>query len=364
MLLQETWLNDIVFIDKFKKHISQFSECISANKMDLVEYKRGRRYGGVSICYHSNTKNKVETIPTISKCICAQKISIDGIILLLINVYMPSSDKPDDLNTYANILQEISSICIKSLTPMIIIGGDWNSDPSRKDGRTKLFKEFIIRENLCNALDLDISNVPYTYETNNKNGEKMTSTIDHFLISPALKDLVSEYKTEFLPSNFSDHKPVMLKLNMDVSYLNTFKREFKPCVAWHKCQVTHVDKYKMDLDQRLLTIDPSNEALSCTNYSCPIHRKELQELHDNIIGCIKLSSSNCLPHISDRKNKKERKVVPGWNEHVKEHAKNAKDWNDIWINQGKPRSGDIARMRSITKLRYHYAVNKVNSDNV
>ena len=62
--------------------------------------------------------------------------------------------------------------------------------------------------------------------------------------------------------------------------------------------------------------------------------------------------------------KKEPKVVPGWNEHVKEHAKNAKDWNDIWIQQGKPRSGDIARMRRITKLRYHYAVRYVNSENV
>ena len=364
LLLQETWLNDIEFIRKFKDEISKFSECISANKMDLVDYKRGRRYGGVSICYHSNIKSKVETISTISKCICAQKITIDGVILLLINVYMPSSDKPDDLNTYSSILQEISSICIKSLTPLIIIGGDWNSDPSRNDGRTKLFKEFIMREKLCNALDLDISNVPYTYETKNKNGDIMTSTIDHFLISPALRDLVSEYKTEFIPSNFSDHKPITLKLKMDVSYLNTFKREFKPSVAWHKCQVTHTDKYKMDLDQRLLSINPSNEALSCRNYSCPIHRKEIQELHDNIIGCVKLASSNCLPHTSDRKNKKERKVVPGWNEHVKEHAINAKDWNDIWINQGKPRTGDIARMRSITKLRYHYAVKKVNSDNV
>merc|ERR1711874_391071 len=150
----------------------------------------------------------------------------------------------------------------------------------------------------------------------------------------------------------------------DVSYLNTYKHEFKPSVAWHKCQVTHTDKYKMYLYQKLLAINPSNEALGCRNYSCPIHRKELQELHDNIVGCIKLASSNCLPHISDRKNKNGRKVVPGWNEHVKEHVNNAKDWNDIWINQGKPRSGDIARMRRVTKLRYHYAVTKVKNDNV
>ena len=252
MLLQETWLNEKEFINKFKKHISKNSECISANKMDLTDFKRGRRHCGVSICYKSNIKSKVETIPTISKCICAQLITIDDIILLLINVYMPCSDSAEDLDVYRNILQEISSICIKSLTPLIIIGGDWNADPGRRDadpGRTKLFREFIGRENLCNALDLDISDVPYTFETKNKNGVIMTSTIDHFLISPALKDLVSGYKTEFITSNFSDHKPIMLKLNMDVSYLNTYKREFKPSVAWQKCHVTHMDEYKSDLDQ-------------------------------------------------------------------------------------------------------------------
>ena len=218
MLLQETWLNDKEFIRKFKNNISMHSECISANKMDLVDFKRGRRHGGVSICYHSNIKSKVETIPTRSKRICAQKITIDDIILLLINVYMPSTDTTDDLDEYTSILQEISSILIKSLTPLIIIGGDWNADPSRKDGRTKRFKEFIQREKLCNAIDLGIADVPYTFEAKNRNGDITTSTIDHFLISPALKDLVSDYKTEFVPSNFSDHKPVMLKLNMDVTY--------------------------------------------------------------------------------------------------------------------------------------------------
>ena len=59
MLLQETWLNDIEFIRRFKDKISKFSECISANKMDLADYKGGRRYGGVSICHHSNIKTKV-----------------------------------------------------------------------------------------------------------------------------------------------------------------------------------------------------------------------------------------------------------------------------------------------------------------
>ena len=195
LLLQETWLNEKEFIRKFKSEISADSECISANRMDDVDFKRGRRHGGISICHHSNIRSKVETIPTRSKCICVQKITIDEIILLLINVYMPSSDDNNDLVMYANILHEISSICIRNITPMIIIGGDWNADPSRNDGRTRLFKDFIRHENLFNALDLDISDVPYTFTAKNRNREIMTSTLDHFLISPVLKGLVSSYKT-------------------------------------------------------------------------------------------------------------------------------------------------------------------------
>ena len=156
----------------------------------------------------------------------------------------------------------------------------------------------------------------------------------------------------------------MLHLNMDVAYLNTYKREFKPSVAWPKCRVTDKENYRNDLDQQLLKINPKNEVFTCKMYKCQRHRKEIQELHDNIVGSIKQSSGNCLPHTSNVSGKKERKVVPGWNEHVKEHAINAKYWNDIWIQQGKPRNDGIARMRWITKLRYHYAVRYVNSENI
>ena len=47
------------------------------------------------------------------------------------------------------------------------------------------------------------------------------------------------------------------------------------------------------------------------------------------------SSRNCFPHTSQSNSKKEHKIVPGWNEHVKEHAKAAKDANEDWIRDGK-----------------------------
>ena len=108
---------------------------------------------------------------------------------------------------------------------MIIVEGNWNADPRRNDGKTRLFKDFIRHENLFNALDLDISDVPYTFTAKNRNGEIMISTLDHFFISPALKSLVSSYKSIDIIENHSDHIPITLLLNINVAYLNTYKRE-------------------------------------------------------------------------------------------------------------------------------------------
>ena len=362
MLIQETWTNAKEFTRMFKAKF-RGSECISANKMDLVDIRPGRPHGGVSICYYPQANCKIENIATNSRRICAQMIKIDMISLLLINVYMPCTDNTVDLDEYSNVLQEISGICIKSLTSMVIIGGDWNADPSRNDGRTRLFKDFILQEKLCNSLELNVADVPYTYSIN-RQGNPITSTIDHFLISPALKDLVRSYKTDEQPTNMSDHIPLILKLDIDVSYLKTYKKEFKPSVAWHKCEVKHKDNYKQELDQRLLNINPKNEAISCKNHNCCIHKGYIQELHKAVIKYIFEASNVCFPHTSECKSKNEHNAVPGWNEHVKEHSKVAKYWNDLWIQQGRPRDGELARKRRATKLKYHYAVRYVMKENI
>ena len=101
LLLQETWKYGQEFINNFKKDFKDYSyECISVNKNDLRELKIGPVRSGISICYHSNTNCIIETIPTKSKCFCAQKIKIGQISLLIINVYMPSSNDSDSLEEY------------------------------------------------------------------------------------------------------------------------------------------------------------------------------------------------------------------------------------------------------------------------
>ena len=359
LLLQETWHVESEFIRKFKNDFPN-SECISASKMDLDSIKAGRPYGGISICYHSHLKCKVEYINTQSKSICALKLYVNNICILLVNVYMPSTDKREDLDEYETILQEISSICIKSSTQYLILAGDWNANLDKNNRRSTLFKDFISNENLINTLGLDIANVPYTYE-NMRVNPPTYSTIDHFLISPNLSNIVVSYETLFLHNDFSDHFPLKLTLDMNIEYFKTVKKSFEPCVAWHKCNDISIEWYKAELDDALLQINPHNEALLCRDIKCNIHTEDIQKLFKDVINICSHAFTRCLPHTSLNNYKK---VIPGWNEHVKEHAQNAKEWHDVWVQQGKPREGDVANMKRKTRLKYHYAIRYVTKENI
>ena len=101
--------------------------------------------------------------------------------------------------------------------------------------------------------------------------------------------------------------------------------------------------------------------MRCRTYKCSLHKDYIYELHKNIINICKEPSAKCFPHTSLNHSKK---VVPGWNEHVREHAENAKMWHDVWVQSGKPRQGDIANMKRKSRLKYHYAIRHVTKENI
>lgn len=54
--------------------------------------------------------------------------------------------------------------------------------------------------------------------------------------------------------------------------------------------------------------------------------------------------------------KKQRKIIPGWNEHVTENAERSKMWHEIRVLKGRPRVGYLANIRRKARLKYHYAI--------
>ena len=132
----------------------------------------------------------------------------------------------------------------------------------------------------------------------------------------------------FLDNNFSDHTPIKFSLKAEVKFHDTINRRFKPHVAWHKCSNTNIDDYRNELDRLLPQTNSLNEALSCKNYKCTSHTDYIQSLYAEIIKCCHDASVKYLPHTSPRNNDG-NKIIPGWNEHVKEHAERAKLWHNM-----------------------------------
>ena len=62
---------------------------VVSSSMDKSVPLIGRPYGGCSIIWSSNISCKVDTIEHISKRLCAVKVTVDGIVFVLFNMYMP-----------------------------------------------------------------------------------------------------------------------------------------------------------------------------------------------------------------------------------------------------------------------------------
>ena len=166
-----------------------------------------------------------------------------------------------------------------------------------------------------------------------------------------------------MPSNSSDHVPLLLTLDIDIQLQNTYAREFRPSVAWHKCDEVSIGRYKSKLDQQLLQINPGHDAWGCKNHKYKNHYEFIQSQYSNLINLWLEASSNSLPHTSNTIEKR-HKIIAGWSEHVKEHKKYAKEYHDTWMQAGKPRQGDIAIKKRVSRLKFHYAIKYVTKENI
>ena len=173
---------------------------------------------------------------------------------------------------------------------------------------------------------------------------------------------VFRYETLDSHHNFSDHIPLKLTLNIDVESLKTVERNFRPCVAWHKCNDIHLSNYRDKLDMILLkSVNPNHDALRCMNKNCTEHTLFISELYNSVIkACIEASEAS-LPHNSQAGG---RRIIPGWKEHVQEHADRAKLWHEVWLHHNKPRDGIYANLKQKSRMQYHYAIRSLMKDNI
>ena len=344
---------------QFIQRLNSFSPnsvCVVSSSMDESVPFIGRPYGGCSIIWPSNISCKVDTIEYISKRLCAVKVTVDGIEFVLFNMYMPC-DKGyanHDFFEYIDVLNDLSDICNKTASQYFVLGGDFNTDLTRDTPQTRALHSFVNNEQMFLCIDAECSNIPYTY-CSKSNGCK--STIDHFMVIQNLHESIIKYESVFMKSDFSDHVPICLDMQIDVSYHESFERKCKTNVAWHKCTEVHIENYKCELDKLILCIDFNHDAVSCVDYQCKRHTGFFSDLYNTVVNSCIVASDMCLPKTGAKKGSS--KVIPGWNEHVQAQHDTSLFWHDIWVQCGRPHNGEVADIMRRTRSGYHYAVRYV-----
>ena len=351
VMIQEHWLND--------KQLESFANLFpgysvnSKSAMDSSQILRGRPYGGVAIIFPDSFGSSATFIDSKSDRLCALGLHIiHSIQLYLFGIYMPC-DLNDHLSIgkYESVLSEISSLCIKYNAEYVCIGGDFNTQFSRRESlNTKTILQFIGEENLYVPLNHSYANVDYSYSNVSTN---TYSIIDHVIVSSNLSDVISSYYIICNDvENQSDHSPIVLELLIDISKHITVPYNSKPCKNLKCANQKDIDMYKTKLDNILHYIDMPYELLQCNNVLCEIkgHVNGICKLHDDIISAC-LYASEIIPETGKKSNK-----IPGWDVKLSHEREIALFWRSIWISMKSPRDGVVAEIMRRTHAQYHYAI--------
>ena len=358
LLLQETWLYDNQ-AHLFSDNLTNASfHCVSG--MEQGELLDGRPYGGCCIAWHDRIACSVSPVLTQSRRSCVVKIVSGTCSVLLCTVYMPCDTTYDRENQsiFDETLNELSSLADIENVDSIIIGGDFNTDLSRRNSlHTSSLSLFATRTDLSFLNSLMCYDVDYTYES----GINYTkSTIDHFLVSSALIEKVRCIQVEHSVENLSDHSVLFLAVAIPANQVaERIASHFKSKPLWHKAEAADIERYQQMLDLKLSSITEPHAALQCTDIWCTGHCEDLEMYHKALIDACISAGQQCIPHSNDRGSHHQ---LPGWNRFIRPLRETACFWHSIWKSCGSPTQGEVATIRRATRARYHRAVKKLKKN--
>lgn len=355
LFLQETWLYNSTLSKLNDIHNSYMAYGVSGMP-DSDEIINGRPYGGVAILWHKSLAGLVKPIKSQSKRLCAVTLTLaSGTCVLLINVYMPgdtySAERTDP--EFMDILDEVQIMWLQNEASILIFGGDINTDLRRDNAHSNSFVDFADDNGLTIVWGIDNVSFCNTYVSYDG---RSSSCIDHFVVSNNIAFNNLSCTVNECVTNGSNHLPVTLGIDLDISYTPITPTTNKPVghsIAWHKVTENQLNCYKAMLSTVLNGINIPLSALQCTNVYCNnILHKEALDMYcvDICNACIDIGVK-CLPKVHSRKYSK-----PFWVEKVQPLKVDAIFWDRIWKECGKPEEGVLKEVRQHAKRKYHYAI--------
>lgn len=153
---------------------------------------------------------------------------------------------------------------------------------------------------------------------------------------------------------WSDHFPLMLQCNLKLltPRLNRLIGVSNQNVIWGQRGSEQISRYKEECNSLLKCIDFPIELTHCADKYCSeiSHRKVLDTLYKNIVSALCVAATRT----ASRKRKSKKQIV-GWNRHVSDAHRAAREKFHEWTLCGRPEGGrlfnEMCETRRIFKSR-------------
>ena len=326
---------------------------VSVSGMDSSTLLCGRPFGGCSILYRKSLSSCIVTLKSGSNRFCAIRYSSsDGLCMLFICVYMPSSSLSS--TEYLTTLGELDGFINSQICDIVVIVGDFNIDFDRCNHYTSLLRDFMYDLSL-NACDLPFrKDVLFTYE---RDDGLSRSWIDHVLCSQDFSSLITDVHAVHSGSILSDHFPLFfsMKLNSRPAQAphSPSPRSIRR-IDWSKASHSHIEKY-CSLVTQLISALPS-DVVDCSLTQCTTHRAVLESYGLHLVSTLISSAHEAFP--SHLISSSHRRLV-GWNPTVSRLKGSAAFWYKVWVEAGCPPSGVLTQIKKNSKKRYKYEVRRL-----
>ena len=344
VFLQEIMLNksDLPLLNDFHKEFMHIADVKDRESEGISE---GRPSKGVAIFWKKHLSSLITPVMINDYMIGIILKSGDSKILLL-NAYMPCDKQTvDSLDAYRNAIAIMESVVKEHNINNVVIAGDFNADPNK--GRFWSELSSFRRSFSMSHMNSTLPNNCFTYLCPAKN---TTSWLDHIFCTKSVSKYVTNAHVDYSMAIF-DHFPLVFNLALPVERQfvisnDNFKESF---VDWNKIRELERKNIREKIEEIIVRKGiMHNEVFACTDVNCINcnHIETIVNLFCELKNIYTLSTEEY------RFNKsKTFKIIPGWNDEVKDIHAVARQKFLIWRDNGRPLTGPLLEdMKSARSL--------------
>ena len=345
----------------FRKNFSEYHcYCIPAFRAPGVDCGRGK--GGIIQLSSKKSGQKRSRIIFKSKRLMGQIITFSKCKILWINTYLPCDPQSQGGYDDSELLETLSEV-INAVTANpgmeILWAGDFNYEITRDNQFTRAMASCLQQLGLVSIWQQN--NIDFTHIHTDGISK---STIDHFMVTPALVPLIKDSGPVHRGDNLSRHSPIFVTLNLSNIQSQTSSCQPPPQrnPAWDKASSEELDNYTTTLHTKLQGIKVPDSIKNCKDSFCKIecHTEDCDSLVLDILLSIVETSYTTLPLTGTiNRNNVTHKHLPGWNKEVSDLQQKSRYAYRVWLANGKPNQGPIHSEKLRSQSVFRQAVRKI-----